>query len=124
MIADLAHDGELALDGGGVILVGERLATVPGALTAVARLATQTGARLAWVPRRAGDRGALDAGCLGGVLPGGRPVTDPSARVDVSAVWGADVPTAGARDTDGILAAAASGELGRAASSPVSTSTT
>jgi NADH-quinone oxidoreductase subunit G len=111
-IADLAHNGELALDGGGVILVGERLATVPGALTAVARLATQTGARLAWVPRRAGDRGALDAGCLGGLLPGGRPVTDAGARVDVSAVWGVDVPTTGARDTDGVLAAAASGELG------------
>ncbi|HET6563504.1 MAG TPA: NADH-quinone oxidoreductase subunit G [Marmoricola sp.] len=111
-IADLAHDGELALDGGGVILVGERLATVPGALTAVARLATQTGARLAWVPRRAGDRGALEAGCLGGLLPGGRPVTDAAARVDVSAVWGADVPTSGARDTDGILAAATAGELG------------
>ena len=35
----LADDGELALDGGGVILVGERLATVPGALTAAAVLA-------------------------------------------------------------------------------------
>jgi NADH-quinone oxidoreductase subunit G len=111
-IEELAHDGGLALDGGGVILVGERLATVPGALTAAATLATQTGARLAWVPRRAGDRGALDSGCLGGVLPGGRPVTDAAARVDVSTVWGTEVPLAGARDTDGILAAAATGELG------------
>ncbi len=43
-----------------------------------------TGARLAWVPRRAGDRGALEAGCLPTLLPGGRPVADAAARVDVS----------------------------------------
>ncbi|MDX6323805.1 MAG: NADH-quinone oxidoreductase subunit [Nocardioidaceae bacterium] len=111
-IEGLAHDGVLALDGGGVILVGERLATVPGALTAAAVLADQTGARLAWVPRRAGDRGALDAGCLGGVLPGGRPVADPPARVDVGTVWGTTVPMDPWRDTDGMLAAAASGTIG------------
>ena len=33
-LAALAADGDVALDAGGVILVGERLATVPGALTA------------------------------------------------------------------------------------------
>ncbi len=111
-IEGLAHDGELALDGGGVILVGERLASVPGALTAAADLATTTGARLAWVPRRAGDRGALDAGCLGDLLPGGRPLSDAAARVDVGTVWGVEVPGAAGRDTDAILAAARSGELG------------
>ncbi len=111
-IEQLAHDGELALDGGGVILVGERLAAVPGALTAAAVLATQTGARLAWVPRRAGDRGALDAGCLGSLLPGGRPLEDAAARVDVSTVWGVEVPHRAGRDTAAILAAARSGELG------------
>ena len=56
-----------------VVLVGERLATVPGALSAAAELAAKTGARLAWVPRRAGDRGAIETGCLPGLLPGGRP---------------------------------------------------
>jgi NADH-quinone oxidoreductase subunit G len=111
-IEALAHNGELALDGGGVILVGERLATVPGALSAVAVLADQTGARLAWVPRRAGDRGALDAGCLGGVLPGGRAVADADARVDVGAVWGAEVPETIGRNAAGILAAAGDGRLG------------
>ena len=40
-----------------VILVGERAALLSGTLTAVLRLAERTGARLAWVPRRAGDRG-------------------------------------------------------------------
>ena len=39
---------------GGVVLVGERLATVPGALRAAADLAAATGARLAWVPASGG----------------------------------------------------------------------
>ncbi len=110
-IEALAHDGVLALDGGSVIVVGERLGQVPGALRAAAVLADQTGARLAWVPRRAGDRGALDAGCLGSVLPGGRPLEDAAARVDVSTVWGSEVPLTAGRDTDAILAAAQSGDL-------------
>ena len=75
---------------GAVILVGERMAGVPGALSAAASLAESTGARLAWVPRRAGERGALDAGALPALLPGGRPVTDAAARAEVAAVWGVD----------------------------------
>ena len=71
-----------------MILVGERMATVPGALTAVARLARTSGAKLAWVPRRAGDRGAVETGCLPNLLPGGRPVTDAAARVDAATAWG------------------------------------
>src|SRR5262249_25939527 len=63
---------------GAVLVVGERLATVPGGLSAAAALATETGARLCWVPRRAGDRGAVDAGCLPNLLPGGRLVNDPA----------------------------------------------
>ena len=58
-----------ALQDRGVVLVGERLATVPGALTAAAALAESTGARLAWMPRRAGERGALEAGALGACCP-------------------------------------------------------
>src|SRR5690606_5726093 len=49
---------------GAVIMAGERLAGSPGALSAVLRLAEATGAELAWVPRRAGERGALEAGAL------------------------------------------------------------
>jgi NADH-quinone oxidoreductase subunit G len=75
---------------GAVILVGERAAGLPGTLTAVAALADATGASLAWVPRRAGERGALDAGALAGLLPGGRPLTDPDARAQVAAAWGID----------------------------------
>ena len=97
---------------GGVILVGERTAQTPGALSAVVRLAKRTGARLAWVPRRAGDRGALEAGAMPGLLPGGRLVSDPAARVDVAAAWGVDsLPEGAGRSTAEILAAAEAGEL-------------
>jgi NADH-quinone oxidoreductase subunit G len=98
---------------GAIILVGERLACVPGGLSAAARLAEVTGARLAWVPRRAGERGALDAGALGSLLPGGRPVADPAARVDTAAVWGIDggLPTEPGRDAASIVQAAEAGTL-------------
>ena len=55
--------------GGSIILVGERAAEAPGALEAAVALAQATGARLAWVPRRAGERGALEAGALAGLMP-------------------------------------------------------
>jgi NADH-quinone oxidoreductase subunit G len=104
--------GELLSTAGAVIMVGERLATVPGGLSAAARLADATGARLAWVPRRAGERGALEAGALPTLLPGGRPVADDAARAQVAAAWNVDeLPSAVGRDADGILAAAAAGSL-------------
>ena len=100
------------IDAGTVILAGERLATSPGALSAVAGLADRTGARLAWVPRRAGEVGAIDAGCLPSLLPGGRPVADASARVDAAAAWGvSSLPAEAGRDTVAQLAAVASGDL-------------
>ncbi|MEZ0367277.1 NADH-quinone oxidoreductase subunit G [Mycobacterium sp. pUA109] len=98
---------------GAVILAGERLAAVPGGLSAAARLADATGARLAWVPRRAGERGALDAGALAGLLPGGRPLTDAAARAQVGELWGVDaLPTTPGRDGAAMLAAATDGTLG------------
>jgi NADH-quinone oxidoreductase subunit G len=110
VLGDLSSDDRLPA--GSVILVGERLATSPGALSSVARLAQITGARLAWVPRRAGERGAIEAGALPGLLPIGRPVTDPEARAEVARTWSvAELPSAPGRDTAGILAAAAAGEL-------------
>ncbi|WP_405586028.1 NADH-quinone oxidoreductase subunit G [Streptomyces sp. NBC_01190] len=97
---------------GSVILVGERLAAVPGGLTAAIRLATATNAALAWIPRRAGERGAVEAGALPGLLPGGRPVTDPRARDEVARVWRlAELPGRFGRDTGQIIEAAAAGEL-------------
>jgi NADH-quinone oxidoreductase subunit G len=82
------------------------LATVPGAVSAAARLAQTTGARLAWVPRRAGERGAVEAGALPGLLPGGRSVGTAAARVDAAAAWGLDsLPAERGRSTEEILEA-------------------
>jgi NADH-quinone oxidoreductase subunit G len=123
-VASLLHVGNRPLEGaesdlaealwapGAVILAGERLAALPGALSAVARLAAETGARLAWVPRRAGDRGAVDAGALPNLLPGGRPATEPAARAEVAAVWGEEPPATPGRTATEILEAAAAGRLG------------
>ena len=98
---------------GAIVLVGERLAEVPGAYAALGTLAAASGARLAWVPRRAGERGAVEAGALPGLLPVGRPVTDAAARTEVARVWGkSSLPATPGRDTAAILAAAAAHELG------------
>jgi NADH-quinone oxidoreductase subunit G len=89
---------------GALIMVGERLGQCAGGLSAAARLADATGARLAWVPRRAGERGALDAGVLYSVLPGGRPIADPEARAQVSSMWHiTGLPSQPGRGADGIL---------------------
>ena len=97
---------------GGVILAGERLAGAPGALSALARLAAATRAGLAWIPRRAGERGAIDAGALPNLLPGGRPAGDPAARAEVAWAWGVtSLPHQPGRDTAQILAAARSGDI-------------
>jgi NADH-quinone oxidoreductase subunit G len=92
---------------GAVILVGERLASVPGALSAAAALAATTGAKLAWVPRRAGERGAVDAGALPTLLPGGRTLTE---RAAVEAVWG-PVPAEAGRDLTAIFEAVKAKQL-------------
>ncbi|MEV7673664.1 NADH-quinone oxidoreductase subunit G [Streptomyces sp. NPDC088752] len=97
---------------GAVLAVGERLAGVPGALTAALRTAAATGARLVWIPRRSGERGAVEAGALPSLLPGGRPATHPRAREEVAAAWGLrELPARYGRDTGQILEAAATGEL-------------
>jgi NADH-quinone oxidoreductase subunit G len=97
---------------GAVILAGERLAEVPGAFSALVALAQRTGARIGWVPRRAGERGAVEAGALPTLLPGGRSVADAAGRADVAQRWGYDVPAAPGRDLTAILTAARDGELG------------
>ncbi|CAM3477677.1 NADH-quinone oxidoreductase subunit G [Isoptericola cucumis] len=99
---------------GAVVLVGERLASSPGAYAAAVRLADATGARLAWVPRRAGERGGVEAGLLPGLLPGGRPVDDAAARAEVAAAWGLEpdaLPAEPGRDTGEILDALWLGQL-------------
>lgn len=86
-IAGLAGS-ELLRQPGAVIMVGERLASAPGALSAAAQLADKTGAALVWVPRRAGERGALEAGALPHLLPGAHPVADSTARRAIAEKWG------------------------------------
>ncbi|RPF22959.1 NADH-quinone oxidoreductase subunit G [Myceligenerans xiligouense] len=116
-----APDGGLAAastalrEPGSVVLVGERLAASPGAYAAALALAEATGARLAWIPRRAGERGGVEAGLLPNLLPGGRPVTDPAGRSQVAEAWGladaARLPAAPGLDTAGIIDALSIGHL-------------
>jgi NADH-quinone oxidoreductase subunit G len=111
--ADAARAAGLLARPGAVILAGERLAEVPGALAAASRLADATGARLAWIPRRAGERGAIEAGAMPGLLPIGRWVGDPKARAEVALAWNkATLPATPGRSTSALLAAAEAGELG------------
>ena len=92
------------LTGKSVVLVGERAAETQGALSAVAKLVKESGAKLGWVPRRAGERGAIAAGALPNLLPGARPIEDASARVDISAAWSVDsVPTTAGMSTEEII---------------------
>ena len=110
VLASLKDDGLLDTDT--IILVGERAALAQGTLTAAAHLSLETGARLAWIPRRAGEVGAVEAGCLPSLLPGGRQVSDAAARVDVASAWGIDsLPAEAGLDADAIVAAATAGEL-------------
>ncbi|MFD9440559.1 NADH-quinone oxidoreductase subunit G [Streptomyces sp. NPDC060006] len=114
--AGLEGDGAKAAEAlraeGAVIVVGERLASVAGGLTAAVRAASATGARLVWIPRRAGERGAIEAGAMPSLLPGGRPATDPRARDEVIQAWRiAALPHRHGRDTGQIVEAAAAGEL-------------
>ncbi len=115
VLAEHATVAEALSQPGAILVVGERLGAVPGGLSAAADVARRTGAKLAWVPRRAGDRGAVDAGCLPNLLPGGRLVTEPAARAELGEAWDIPagvIPSQAGRDTDGILAAATAGQLG------------
>jgi len=95
-----------------VILVGERAAESAGLLSAAAALADRTGAKLAWIPRRAGERGALAAGAIGNLLPGGRPVVDAAARVDIASLWNVDsLPSELGRSADQIVSDVNDGKI-------------
>jgi NADH-quinone oxidoreductase subunit G len=96
-------------DGTPAILVGERAGA--GSVTAAVALAEASGGRMAYVPRRAGARGALEAGLAAGVLPGGRRLDDPEDRAAVESAWGSSLPEEPGRDLHAILTAAAAGEI-------------
>ena len=102
----------LSLTPKSIILLGERASESAGLISAAVALAEKSGAKLAWIPRRAGERGALEAGALPTLLPGGRPVADSAARVDIAAAWGVEsLPTNPGRSTSEIIGALTSGDL-------------
>jgi NADH-quinone oxidoreductase subunit G len=110
--AEAAAVANLPLTAKSVILVGERASESAGLFSAVAALSAKTGAKIAYIPRRAGERGALEAGALGTVLPGGRPVADAAARVDIAAAWGvSSLPTEPGRTTSEIIEALSAKQL-------------
>jgi NADH-quinone oxidoreductase subunit G len=109
-----------------VVLAGSRLGEVDGGVEAAAALAMKAGGRFAYLPRRAGDRGALRAGVHPGLLPGGRRIEDDAddlqkairrslltASPEPSALgegWGS-LPSRPGLDTRGILEAASRREI-------------
>lgn len=93
-----------------LVLVGERLAEIPGALRAASAL-VRDGVRLAWIPRRAGERAAIDGGALPSMLPGGRLVADVGARAELETVWRTAIPGEVGRDLTGILEATVAGDI-------------
>jgi NADH-quinone oxidoreductase subunit G len=102
----------VALTAKSVILMGERASESAGLISAVVALSEKTGSKLAWIPRRAGERGALEAGAFPTLLPGGRPVADSAARVDIAAAWGVEnLPTNPGRTTHQIIEALSTGDL-------------
>ncbi|NHD16528.1 MULTISPECIES: NADH-quinone oxidoreductase subunit G [unclassified Actinopolyspora] len=115
VLSELPEEIERELsEPGSVLLLGERCAQVPGLYSAAMRVAERTGARPAWIPRRAGERGAVEAGTLPTLLPNGRPVSDSVVRADVERQWGMDeggIPGLPGKELEGILAATESGEL-------------
>jgi NADH-quinone oxidoreductase subunit G len=94
-----------------IILVGEVLAQIPGGLTAVVDKVEASSAKMVWIPRRAGEIGAIEAGCLPGLLPGGHPVSDTTAVKDLEALWGTELPTTQGLDASELLKKAAQGDL-------------
>jgi NADH-quinone oxidoreductase subunit G len=102
----------VALTAKSVILLGERASESAGLISAASALAEKSGAKLAWIPRRAGERGALEAGAFPTLLPGGRPVADSAARVDIAAAWGVEsLPATPGRTTHQIIEALGNDEL-------------
>lgn len=95
-----------------IVLVGERAAASTGLLSAVVALSDATAAKLAWVPRRAGERGAVEAGLLPNLLPGGRLLSDATDRAAVADEWNvAQLPTTIGLDQKGMVQAANAAKL-------------
>ncbi|MFM1864236.1 MAG: NADH-quinone oxidoreductase [Actinomycetota bacterium] len=99
---------------GSIIFVGERAAVIPGLLTALIKFAEATGAKLSWIPRRAGERGAVEVGLLPNLLPGGRLVKNKDSIAELAAVWGVEakeIPQNTGLNAEEIVEAAIAGKI-------------
>ncbi|MDR0837798.1 MAG: NADH-quinone oxidoreductase subunit G [Propionibacteriaceae bacterium] len=95
-----------------VILVGERAATSPGTLTLLSQLASTRQVKVGWIPRRAGELGAVAAGCLPTLLPAGRQTVDVGARSEFRDLWKvSEFPNATGFNASNMLIAAAAGAI-------------
>lgn len=104
----------LQIENNSIIMVGERAAGIPGLLSAVIEVSEKTNSRIAWIPRRAGERGSLEVGATPNLLPGARPVTETSARSEVGLIWGvnaSDLPNKIGKSHEEIVQAAINGEI-------------
>ena len=115
---DLGRAAQVLREAGkqAVVLAGPRLGETDGGVDAAAALAMKVDGRFAYLPRRAGDRGALRAGVHPNLLPGGRDVPrdqfpdERSEHADVEARWGR-LSRAPGLDARGILEAASRREI-------------
>jgi NADH-quinone oxidoreductase subunit G len=89
-------------DGRGIVLIGPRF--VGSSLGPIS-------ARVGYVTRRAGDRGALLAGVHPSLLPGGRRSNVADERAEVEQIWGPILATDAGRSSHQILQACADREI-------------
>jgi NADH-quinone oxidoreductase subunit G len=95
----------------GVVIAGPRLADSGLGVWGAAEIAGASGARFAYVTRRANDRGALVAGVHPSLLPGGRSFGIPEERAQVESLWGPIIVGGDGRNWRGILQACADREV-------------
>ncbi len=103
-VMDEALDALRAAGEGAVVIAGER----SGAAEAAGERFRGSGARFAYVTRRAGDRGALRAGVHPSLLPGGRTLGEAGA---VESSWRIAIDREPGRDSRAILEACAEREI-------------
>jgi NADH-quinone oxidoreductase subunit G len=95
----------------GLVIAGPRLADHSQGVARAVGLAAETGSRVAYVTRRANDRGALQAGVHPRLLPGGRRFALPQERTEVETLWGPIIVGDEGRDWRAILQACAEREI-------------
>jgi NADH-quinone oxidoreductase subunit G len=95
----------------GIVIAGPRLADHYQGVSRAGGLAAETGARFAYVTRRADDRGALQAGVHPYLLPGGRRFGVAEERTEVETLWGPIIVGDDGRNWRGILEACADREI-------------